>query len=87
MEKVNVMIKLVKTVGGQDGAPGKCWKCNSIHFQKIGMAWNCTECGTYIPTSFTDLRKNLQKLQVLHGNLRTMIDGLERLVQHQKENK
>lgn len=76
------MIKLVKTVGGENGAPEKCNGCKGSNFMKHGLAWSCSDCGLYIPTSFSDLRKNLDKLQVLHGNLKTMIDGLERLVDH-----
>lgn len=80
-------MQLVKTIGGHNGAPQKCFKCGSQHFNAVGMAWACTECGHYVPATLSDLKKNLEKMQVLHGNLKTMIEGLERLVKHTKENR
>jgi hypothetical protein len=75
------MLKLVKTIGGTHGTPPTCTGCKSTHFIKTGEAWNCSSCGLYYPKAFADLRKNIEKLQGLHGDLKNMIDCLERFVQ------
>lgn len=74
------MLKLVKTVGGENGAPKTCTHCRGKNFIASGMSWYCGDCKTYLATSFTDLKKNLDKLQLLHGQIKDMINGLERLV-------
>lgn len=79
-------ISLIKTIGGLNGSPNKCKKCNSAHFVKIGMAWNCIECGTYIPaklnknTGFQDVRYNLDKLLSLQNDVKNAIREIEQIV-------
>jgi hypothetical protein len=43
------MLKLVKTLGGQNGAPNQCEKCSGVHFIRSGIAWHCGSCGLYHP--------------------------------------
>ena len=43
------MLKLIKTIGGVDGAPCECSKCAAKDFKRSGLGWACTLCGNYHP--------------------------------------
>jgi hypothetical protein len=55
-------MRLIKTTGGNDGAPAECYKCGSRDFVSSGIAWHCIICGTYYPTAlgFESIKKKLQ---------------------------
>lgn len=75
-------IRLIKTIGGSDGAPRSCNDCGAINFLKIGIAWSCSECGAYFPIDLTTLgclKQDLSKLKNLHRDFKRAIDSLERL--------
>ena len=57
------MIKLIKTIGGHNGAPSACKTCGSIHFIRTSLAWNCSDCGSYVPLDLSDIgiKEILQK--------------------------
>ena len=75
-------LRLVKTTGGESGAPEKCNKCGSTHFARSGIAWHCTTCGVYYPTKlgFESLKENLKQLHLLQNRLTFMRQELEDLV-------
>jgi hypothetical protein len=77
-----VPLRLVKTVGGTNGAPLACSKCGSNHFAKSGIAWHCTACGIYHPTSlgFESLKRSILELHTLQDTFKKSIDDLERIV-------
>lgn len=73
-------IRLVKTMGGNDGSPASCRSCGSVHFIKAGIAWHCSNCGTYFPTNLSNLKKDFNKLTQLQNEFRAAINKLENLV-------
>jgi ribosomal protein L37AE/L43A len=76
------MIKLVKTTGGEHGAPTKCRQCGGNHFQRSAAAWHCTHCATYYAAELgvQSLKKNLESLNDLNKKLKFMLVELEHLV-------
>ena len=59
------MLKLIKTNGGNNGAPIKCDICDNTNFRKSGIAWVCCGCGSYKPVDFNkgvDLNQFFDKL-------------------------
>jgi len=75
-------MKLVKTTGGQNGAPANCGGCGGIHFAKSGIAWHCTTCGVYHPTKlgFESLKENIKQLERLKNQMTFIRQDLEQLV-------
>jgi ribosomal protein L37AE/L43A len=79
-------LTLVKTTGGTNGTPTTCKGCNSSHFVKVGIAWHCSNCGTYFPAKLSQtvtaesIRKDFKDLDYLHRSLKDAIRTLEKLV-------
>lgn len=80
------MITLVKTIGGTGGTPAKC-SCGSVDFIRSGMAWACSNCGSYVPAKlskgtnpYQSLAQNFEDLQNLHSRLKLMLKELEGMV-------
>jgi hypothetical protein len=71
-------LKLVKTIGGDSGTPNACKNCKSIHFIRAGNAWYCGSCGLYYPATFALLEENFNQLKRLHGEIRQIVDDLEK---------
>jgi len=76
------MLKLVKTLGGSNGAPNKCNRCHGKDFKKSNLAWHCIYCGTYVPTElgFETIKTRLQNMEKLTNSFKLAIDDLERTV-------
>jgi len=76
------MIKLIKTIGGHNGAPLECDRCDSKNFAKSGIAWHCTACGTYHPTSlgFDTIKKHLAEADAIMKKFDRAIENLEQIV-------
>lgn len=75
-------LRLIKTIGGSDGAPSRCNTCYAEHFLRCGIAWNCSECGSYQPRKFPidDLKESLAKLEALREESKFLIEEFERLI-------
>jgi ribosomal protein S27E len=77
-------IKLVKTTGGNNGAPQSCKGCGANHFVKSGISWSCSICGVYILADLgtkSTLMDDFLKLKELHRDFKRAIDTLEKLTQ------
>jgi rubredoxin len=76
------MLQVVKTIGGNNGAPEKCGGCGNMHFAKSGIAWHCTSCGVYHPTKlgFESIKENLKQLERLKNQITFQRQKLEDLV-------
>lgn len=79
-------LRLVKTTGGNNGSPDKCKSCGSTHFVRSRIAWNCSQCGSYVPINLRTyghadkLQKDLEVLTELHKEFKRALDDLERIV-------
>ena len=75
-------MKLIKTFGGNNGAPMECNQCGAKHFGKTDMAWHCITCGIYQPTAlgFNTIKENIEKAYKLLEEHKKSLEQLERLV-------
>jgi hypothetical protein len=80
------MLKLVKTDGGGNGAPGSCPVCGGTSMVRSRISWNCTNCYKHFPINLNapnaveKLKLDLEVLQALGKEFRKAIDDLERII-------
>jgi len=78
------MIRLVKTVGGNNGTHNSCSHCGNSNFIRSGIAWACNSCGLYYPTELkeaihTPIQNNIKQLTVLNNCFKNLIQESKNL--------
>lgn len=75
-------LNLVKTIGGQNGAPLECHVCGSKHFKKSGIAWHCLSCQSYYPADLGSrtLKESLDYANNLLKDFDVAISNLKRII-------